>query len=200
LFFLNFGSLAEDKFRPFRVCQIAMGLGFKLNETITWVKNHYRPIQGHRRVNNLTEFIFVLYKGKMPKLDRLAVGVEYTDKSNVTRFAGGKDLKCGGNIWYIPYETIQSEEEKSHNDRFPLGLPEKCIKICGYKINTVLDPFCGSATTGVVAERLGKEFIGIEKNPNVYNRAVERLTKNSIKGLCGGNKYFTPDNLEIKVA
>src|SRR5437867_710090 len=58
LFFMNFGHLAEDKFRPFSTCQIANECGFKLNETITWVKNHYKPIQGKRRVNNLTEFIF----------------------------------------------------------------------------------------------------------------------------------------------
>lgn len=199
LFFLNFGHLAQDKFRPFRTCEIAMENGYQLNETITWVKNHYRPIQGKRRVNNLTEFIFVLYKGKMPILNRLAIGVEYADKSNVRRFAGGQDLKCAGNVWYIPYETIQSEEEKTHNDRFPLGLPEKCIKICGYPVKTVIDPFCGSCTTGVVAKRLGKEFIGIEKNPNTYQRAVARLAENTMQNLNNSNILFTPCNFEKNI-
>ena len=55
LFFLNFGHLAEDKYRPFEVCHYATYAGYKLNDTITWVKNHYKPIQGNRRLNNLTD-------------------------------------------------------------------------------------------------------------------------------------------------
>ncbi len=175
LFFLNFGHLAEDKFRPFKVCNIALNVGYELNETITWVKNHYKPIQGQRRVNNLTEFIFVLYKGKMPKLNRLAIGVPYKDKSNAKRFSGGRDLKCAGNVWYIGYPTINSSKQKEHNDRFPLELPERCIKLCGYDVETVLDPFMGSGTTCVATKKLGKKYIGIETNPLHFTTALERL-------------------------
>lgn len=175
LLFLNFGHLAEDKFRPFHVCSILMGFGYKLNDTIVWVKNHYKPIQGSRRLNNLSEFIFMLYKGKMPLIDRLALGVPYKDKTNAKRFAKGLDLKCGGNVWYINYETINSSEEKLHNDRFPVELPLRCIKLCKYSVNVVLDPFFGSGTTGVAANELGKSYIGIEKNAEVYNTVFVRL-------------------------
>lgn len=167
LFFLNFGHLVEDKFRPFRVCQIAMECGFELNDTITWRKNHYKPIQGSKRLNNLSEFIFILYKGKMPKLNRLAIGIPYTDISNAKRFANGRNLKCRGNVWDIKYQTINSKSEKSHNDRFPDKLPELCIKLCDYPIVTILDPFVGSGTTCKVAERLGFDSIGIEQNKSV---------------------------------
>ena len=64
LFFLNFGHLKEDKFRPFRVCQVAMDCGFKLNDTIVWRKNHFTPLNGKKNLNNLSEFIFMLYKGE----------------------------------------------------------------------------------------------------------------------------------------
>jgi site-specific DNA-methyltransferase (adenine-specific) len=175
LLFLNFGHLAEDKFRPFHVCSLLMNLGYKLNDTIVWAKNHYKPIQGERRLNNLTEFIFMMYKGKMPKLNRLALGVPYKDKTNAKRFAGGRDLKCGGNLWYINYETITSSDEKLHNDRFPVELPERCIKLCGYPVNVVLDPFFGSGTTGLAAQNLGKSFVGIERNPETHAIATERL-------------------------
>jgi site-specific DNA-methyltransferase (adenine-specific) len=173
--FLNFGALAEDKFRPFRTCQLLMGLGYQLNDTITWVKNHFRPIQGNTRLNNLTEFIFVLYKGNLPAMNRLAVGVPYADKSNVKRFNRGLDLRCGGNIWHIDYETVQTKEQKLHNDRFPIELPLRCIKLCGYDVNTVLDPFSGSGTTCVAAKQLGKDFIGIEKCPEHHEVAKARL-------------------------
>lgn len=176
LFFLNFGHLAEDKFRPFNVCSYALNRGFYLNETIIWVKNHYRPIQGKTRLNNLSEFIFLLHKGTMPDLDRLAIGVPYVDKSNAKRFAGGRDLKCRGNVWYIPYETINSKDEKLHNDRFPLELPLTCLKLSGLKQGTVLDPFAGSGTTCLAAKQLGFNYIGIEKNPINHAVAIKRLT------------------------
>jgi site-specific DNA-methyltransferase (adenine-specific) len=177
LLFLNFGHLAEDKFRPFKTAEIIMSHGvFKLNETITWVKNHYRPIQGSKRLNNLSEFIFLFYKDEMPDLDRLAIGVPYADKSNAKRFAGGRDLKCGGNVWYINYETITDSSQKLHNDRFPLELPERCIKLSGLKRGLVLDPFSGSGTTCFAAKKLGFEFIGIEQNPSHVRTSIERLT------------------------
>ena len=152
-----------------------MTLGFKLNETITWVKNHYSPIQGNKRLNNLTEFIFILHKGDMPALDRLSIGVPYADKSNIGRYSD-KDLKCGGNVWYIDYDTIQDKSEKTHKDRFPKELPTRCIKLSNLKKDSViLDPFCGSATTGVAAKELGMQFIGIERNKNYINKATKLL-------------------------
>lgn len=176
LFFLNFGHLAEDKMRPFLVANLAIEEGYKLNDTITWVKNHYKPIQGERRLNNLTEFIFLFYKGRMPKLNRLAVGIPYVDKSNASRFNGGIDLHCAGNVWYIDYPTITCRDQKLHPDRFPLELPEKCIKLCGYDAKMVLDPFSGSATTCLAAKNLGKDYIGIEKNEKNHKVSLERLS------------------------
>lgn len=176
LFFLNFGHLAEDKFRPFAVCLNALLQRFQLNDTITWVKNHYRPIQGKKRLNNLSEFIFLLYKGKMPDLNRLEIGVPYKDKSNAKRFAGGRDLKCRGNVWEIPYETINKSKEKLHNDRFPLMLPELCIKLSGIQDGAVvLDPFSGSATVACAAKKLNKQFIGFEINKKNWEIGNKRL-------------------------
>lgn len=172
LFFLNFGHLATDKFRPFQVCEEAMNTGFKLNDTIVWIKNHYKPIQGERRLNNLTEFIFLLYKGKMPKLNRLAVGVPYKDKSNAARYNKGQNLRCAGNIWNINYPTITKASQKPHNDRFPPELPERCIKLCGYPLKVVLDPFCGSGTVCKAAKDMGLEYVGIDKDKTHFLNAV----------------------------
>ena len=176
LFFLNFGHLTEDKFRPFRVCQLAIDAGLKLNDTITWIKNHYKPIQGTKRLNNLSEFIFLLYKENMPTLDRLAIGIPYIDISNAKRFNNGQNLKCRGNVWRINYKTINSQKEKPHPDRFPLELPELCIKLSGIKNNQiVVDPFSGSATTALAAKNLGKQYIAFETNFQYYELGNERL-------------------------
>jgi site-specific DNA-methyltransferase (adenine-specific) len=175
LLFVNFGHLVEDKMRPFRVASIIAECGFKLQETFTWVKNHYRPIQGKRRVNNLTEFIFMFSKGDMPELDRLAVGIPYADKSNVGRYAVA-DLKCGGNVWYIDYDTIQSSDDKLHNDRFPLDLPLRCLKLAGIKPGQlVCDPFTGSGTTALACKQLGLNYVGWEINKTHYETALKRV-------------------------
>lgn len=177
LFFLNFGHLAADKFRPFHVCDLAILLGnFKLNDTIVWRKNHFSPIQGKTHLNNLSEFIFVLYKGEMPDLDRLSIGVPYTDPSNAARFNNGVNLRCRGNVWDIPYTTVNNKAQKLHNDRFPEMLPEMCIKLSGIpKGSFVLDPFCGSGTTSVVAKRLGMNSLTFEINENAFKTASLRL-------------------------
>jgi len=159
--FLNFGHLAGFKSRAFRVAMMAEEAGFTWNDTITWVKNHYRPIQGARRVNNLTEFIFILTKGN-PLFDRLAIGIEYADKSNIGRYAD-QDIKCRGNVWPLKYKTIQSKEQKRHNDRFPVNLPLWCLRLAGVG-GLVVDPFSGSGTTGVACKMLGLDYIGYEIN------------------------------------
>ncbi len=185
LLFVNFGHLAGYKSRPFKMALQIENMGYKLEDTFVWVKNHYRPIQGERRVNNLTEFVFMFSHKGMPKLNRLAVGVPYADKGNVNRFAKGNDLKCGGNtwniqddegIWKIPYENLNAEQKKLHNDRFPLGLPEKCIKICGYPIVKCFDPFSGSGTTLLACKNLGVEGVGSELNSENYKVAKRRLS------------------------
>lgn len=177
LFFLNFGHLAEWKFRPFEVCKIAIDSGFILNDTITWLKTQFSPIQGNKRLNNLTEFIFLLYKGKMPNLDRLSIGVKYQDKNNIGRYSD-KDLRCGGNIWKFGYETIQSKDQKLHNDRFPLELPLRCIKLSGLKDGILLDCFSGSGTSFLAAKQMGLDYIGFEINITHYETARKRLGLN----------------------
>ena len=180
LIFVNFGHLAGQKLRPFEVAKIIteVGGGFKLEETFTWVKNHYRPISGTKRVNNLTEFIFMFSKGTIINLDRLAVGVPYADKDNVSRYGKGKDIKCGGNIWYIPYETINQSEQKLHNDRFPVELPTRCIKLSNIRIRKnpiILDPFSGSATTAIACLDMKVNYLMIESNPIHYQTSIERI-------------------------
>ena len=168
LFFLNFGHLANFKERPFLVMLQALEVGWKLNDTIVWTKSQFSPIQGDRRVNNLTEFIFLLYKGEMPKLNRLSIGVPYQDKANIGRYSE-IDLRCRGNIWHIPYPTINKKSQKPHPDYFPIDLPKNCIKLSGLESGTVLDIFAGSGTTLLAAKELGFDSIGFEKNDFYLN-------------------------------
>lgn len=174
LFFLNFGALAHFKERPFLNCLSAIEAGWKLNDTITWQKTQYRPIQGNKRVNNITEFIFLLYKGEMPELDRLSIGIPYEDKANIGRYSD-KDLKCRGNLWRVGYETVQKSSQKLHNDRMPLDIPRMCIKLSNVKSGILLDPFAGSGTSLVVAREMGLDCIGFDKQEKYKTVYEERL-------------------------
>jgi site-specific DNA-methyltransferase (adenine-specific) len=177
LFFINFGHLANFKSRPFRVAMMMEDMGFNWIDTITWTKNHFRPLQGNKRVNNLTEFIFMMGKGK-PEIDRLAIGVPYADKSNATRWkaAGGVDKRCRGNVWDIKYETVVNKAQKLHNDRFPLDLPKFCIKLAGLEAGDVVgDPFSGSGTTAVACKEEGVDFLGTEIDKEHFDTAIKRL-------------------------
>ena len=177
LLFLNFGHLAGIKKRPFDVGMYAEGIGFTWIDTIAWIKNHYTPIQGSRRFNNLWEPIFMFCKGKMPAIDRLAIGVPYKDKLTAKRYGKGKDLRCGGNVWHISYETLNAHNKKIHPDRFPIELPIRCMKLIPKTKErlTVLDPFSGSGTSAVAAVRHGWNYIGIEKDQEHYQNSLIRL-------------------------
>ncbi len=177
LCFVNFGHLARHKSRPFKVALEFENTGLEWVDTITWVKNHYTPVQGNKRVNNLTEFIFMFAKGNSYCLDRLSVGVPYADKSNVGRYSD-KDLRCAGNVWYIPYETIQRKEQKYHKDRFPVELPLRCIKLSGIENGSIVaDPFGGSMTVGVACHELAMRFVGFEVDGEVFEIGEERINK-----------------------
>ncbi len=64
----------------------------------------------------------------------------------------------------------------AHFAVFPEKLVEPCILAGSPQGGTVLDPFTGSGTTGVVAKRLGRDFIGVDCNQLYCNLATERIT------------------------
>lgn len=63
----------------------------------------------------------------------------------------------------------------AHFATFPEAIPERCIKAGSRAGDTVLDPFCGSGTTGVAAVKLGRSFVGIELNPDYVAIAEKRI-------------------------
>lgn len=66
-------------------------------------------------------------------------------------------------------------DEKIHPTQKPVGLCEYLIRTYTDEGMTILDNCMGSGTTGVAAIRTGRSFIGIEKDPEYYSKAVERI-------------------------
>ncbi len=186
--FFNIGDRASDEFRSFKVAE-RLARSLKLQNTIHWIKSiaipehginigHFKPVNSARFLNNFHEYIFHFTKTKNVRLDRLAIGVPYADKSNIIRWDHGKrngDRRDRGNVWYIPYDTVWSEKE--HPAPFPKKLPEMCIKLHGFDSDTVvLDPFIGSGTTAVVAKEMGCKWIGFDIDAKYVKIARERLS------------------------
>ena len=172
LFFLNIGDSAGDQGKSEKVANSAESASWKRIQDIIWVKSflgkgHYTPSGGNRRLNNLWEHIFLFAKNaKEYKIDPKAIGIPYTDKSNIGRYSD-TDLRDPGNVWLIPYmKTTGATIKKGHEAPFPIGLPYKCIKLVP-KAKTVLDPFGGTGSTLAACLKLGIKGYAYEKYPRV---------------------------------
>ncbi len=183
-FFLNISGTGTRPWLPFELI-VRLRDVFVLQNHIVWVKSvavaddpvgHFKPVGGDRFLHHQHEHIFHLTLTGKVKLDRLAIGVPFKDKSNIARRGHSADLRCRGNTWFIPYETVQSRAEKfRHPGTFPVTLPRWCIRLCGLTEPTVLDPFMGTGTTLIAAEREGALGIGIDVDPAYVAIARNRL-------------------------
>jgi len=69
------------------------------------------------------------------------------------------------------------KDGKQHPTQKPVALMSWCIERLPPKVETILDPFMGSGTTGVSCAKMGKRFIGIERDPRYFEIAVQRITE-----------------------
>ncbi len=199
-FFLNFGHKPTDLWVPWEVA-FRLRKYFTLQNIIIWVKSiaikkedvgdypnikgdiavgHFKPIGGKRFLNDCFEYIFHFTKKGDVELDRLAIGVPYQDKSNIGRWKSvSKDLRCRGNTWFIPYNTIRSKEkQRPHPSSFPPEVPMTCIKLHGVsKTQLVLDPFMGIGNTAIACKKLGIDWIGFEIDEYYAREAEKRINE-----------------------
>jgi site-specific DNA-methyltransferase (adenine-specific) len=194
-FFLNVGSSSANPLLPHELAiTVTKDVGFTLQNTFHWIKSitvkttegteisagHFKPLQGERYVNDCHEYIFHLTREGNTPLQRRAVGVPYTHKSNIGRWShtDGVDLRCRGNNWFIPYKTIVSRsKERPHPATFPVELAVFCIKIHGCAPESVvMDPFVGIGHAAVGAMECGiKNFIGFDIDAGYLSVAREAL-------------------------
>ena len=195
--FLNVGAKPSDPWTALDVAQAARP-HLRLQNLIHWVKSiaierssagaaanltrdlavgHYKPINSDRFLNDCHEFIFHFTPHGSTTLDRLALGVPYQDQSNIARWHAAADgLRCRGNTWFIPYETIQRRDrDRPHPATFPTRLPEQCLRLHGLRrIELVMDPFTGLGSTAVACARLGLDFVGADVDETYLTEAAAR--------------------------
>jgi site-specific DNA-methyltransferase (adenine-specific) len=193
-FFLNIGSAPSNPMLPHEMLIQLRNL-FVLQNTIHWIKSvtiedregsvrsygHFKPISSKRFLNDCHEYVFHFTKSGNVEIDRLALGVPYQDKSNIARWSHtrGSDVRCRGNTWFVPYQTIQSRsKERPHPATFPVQLAEWCIRLHGVsRVKTMLDPFLGIGNSAVAAQRCGvKKFIGFEIDETYLAETRRRIS------------------------
>jgi site-specific DNA-methyltransferase (adenine-specific) len=183
-FFLNISGSNSRPWLPFELIVRLRPL-FVLQNHITWIKSiatsddsvgHFKPLAGTRFLNHNHEHIFHLTLDGTVKLDRLAIGVPFKDKSNIARRGHAQDRRCRGNTWFIPYRTVQARAEKfNHPGTFPIDLPRWCIRLHGKPAAHVLDPFMGTGTTAIAAALEGATATGIDLDAGYVAIAAGRL-------------------------
>jgi site-specific DNA-methyltransferase (adenine-specific) len=186
--FVNMGYSNVD---PYVGMEVAFALrgDWELQNHINWVKSvhvndktsgHFKPINSKRFLCPTWEHLFHFTKTGNVEIDRLSIGVKYeyyeaNIRGNQTS-QSKPNLRDKGNVWFIPYETINSKDLRGkHPATFPVKLVENCLKMTGISKGIVLDPFMGTGTTAVAAVNLEWNFIGYEIDEDYLQFAKSRL-------------------------
>jgi len=156
---------------------IAKKVGFKLNNIITWYKSNAMPNITKRTFTHSTEYVCWFIKGNNWKFN-----YEKIKQFNPHKTKDGKPKQLRDFVDFIELPIVQGKERiKGKNGRavHPTQKPEKMIELIILastdESDLVLDPFFGTGTTGVVASRLKRNWIGIEIKPEYFKIAQERM-------------------------
>lgn len=169
----------------FRVGTIIQDLGFWLLNDIVWIKTNPMPNFRGVRFTNAHETLIWAQKIK---------GARYTFNHKSMK-ALNDDLQMRSD-WLLPLctgqERIKVNGVKAHPTQKPEALLYRVISASTNPGDLVLDPFFGSGTTGAVAKRLNRHWIGIESNSDYGKIARDRI--DSIPGIINSPEVFTPNN------
>lgn len=181
LLFFNFGFVSEEPGRVHRVWNLLdanLTYGFDIcwafaNET----EGRFTPQPMDTdtpRPHRVWEPIYVFANGSTWNLDRLAIGVPYSDSSNSSRWGHGRTTRCRGNYWLIPYENKTGQE--FHEHQWPKELVNRILRFAGLSTDSVvLDPFAGSGLSLLRAIAFGFRAVGYEKREDRALMIQEKL-------------------------
>lgn len=173
--------------------------GWYLRQDIIWAKTNCMPESVRDRCTKSHEYIFLMAKSKKYYFDADAIKEEADEKyanrykysfmDNEMRHGAGrpKDLintpgkktysgkRNKRDVWQLSCGSGYKASNGYHFATFPEKLITPCVLAGCPAGGVVLDPFCGAATTGVAALRNGRDFVGIELNPEYAKMSIERL-------------------------
>jgi len=155
----------------FRVGAILQDLGFWILNDVVWRKSNPMPNFRGRRFTNAHETMIWASKSQDSK---------YTFNYEAMK-ALNDDLQMRSD-WLLPIcnggERLKNDDgKKAHPTQKPEALLHRVVLASSRVGDVILDPFFGSGTTGAVAKQLGRDFIGIERDPDYIELAKKRIAK-----------------------
>ena len=180
---------------PWRVAFALQQDGWYLRQDIIWHKPNPMPESVTDRCTKSHEYIFLLTKSANYYYDAESIKEKTLTNDNTnrdrdktrlnntpgrTRMAGLKtnnyEKRNKRSVWKINTKPYKD----AHFAVFPEKLPKLCIQAGSKKGDIVLDPFFGSGTTGFVAQRLYRKWLGIELNPEYIKIANKRFVQQEL--------------------
>ncbi len=208
---------------PWRVALAAQDDGWILRADIIWHKPNAMPSAVKNRPTVDHEYLFLLVKSDAYYYDADAIREPHVTFTSRSRMRGGRGHffrrggtpeqgKNGGSsnlhngrwdqafhprgrnkrtVWSIPLSKFR----ETHFAVFPESLVTTCIQAGSPPGGLILDPFMGSGTTGVVALRLGRRFLGIDCNPQYCQMAETRIHASQSNGLSSSPSAPSPPKM-----
>ena len=179
---------------PWRVAFALQADGWWLRQDIIWHKPNPMPESVTDRCTKSHEYLFLLTKSAKYYFDNEAIKEDakwssdkragagrltYNGKRQGTNGTGQEafvsivDKRNRRSVWTIPTKPFRG----AHFAVMPEALVEPCILATSREGDTVLDPFLGSGTVGLVAQRHNRRWVGCELNPEYAKIAEERINK-----------------------
>ena len=152
----------------YRVGTILMDLGYWMLNDVVWVKSNPMPNFRGVRFTNAHETLIWAQKDKAAR---------YTFNYHALKAQNG-DLQMRSD-WVFPVcngkERLKNNGSKAHSTQKPEALLYRVIQASSNPGDVILDPFFGTGTTGAVAKKLHRQWIGIEKNNHYVELARQRI-------------------------
>jgi modification methylase len=172
---INIANLGRSPYIPMHmyVIEVMLSLGYLMRGEIIWDKGPTAGISTawgswksptNPILRDTHEYILVFSKDSFSR--KKPAGQEGT----IDRDAFMRDTKS---LWQFRSE---SAKRVGHPAPFPEELPNRLIHLYSFENDVVLDPFCGSGTTPLVAYKLGRRYVGYDLQPEYITLAERRLT------------------------
>ena len=148
---------------PWRLAFALQEDGWYLRSDIIWNKPNCQPESVKDRPTRAHEYVFLLSKNEKYYYDYAAIKEPALDKKQLS--------KNRRTVWNINTEPYPG----AHFAVYPRQLVRLCVEAGSAVGDSVLDPFLGSGTTGVVCNEIARKCVGIELSPQYAELAVDRL-------------------------
>lgn len=139
-------------------------LGYKTLNEIIWYKRNAPPNLSCRYFTHSTETVLWASKNEKSK--------HYFDYQLMKKLNKGKQMR---NVWEMSSPSHQEKKFGKHPTQKPVELLKRILLASTKEGDLVLDPFCGSSTTGVAAVLLNRKYVGMELDEGYLGLSVKRL-------------------------